>query len=234
MKDYSAYIAGQIVLADGTLVKGADYTAIDTSNPPVAVVASFNENGAPLAVGLHTSGTKLQWAPFGTTGYNTNFTDIICTSSKTMSDAIETATFSGDTDGSDNWSAICKAAPEGSKDAAANYPAFNWANSYGETYASVLGSATEGWYLPSLAELCYVYRNRDTINETLSVINNLDSTYAQSSLRTSTSTGDLYFLTSSQTSYSTTCTWYVYYSNGYLSNYYRKDTAGLSLVVRVL
>lgn len=226
VKDYSAYIAGQIVLADRTLVERADYTAIDTSNPPVAVVASFNENGAPLAVGLHTSGTELQWTPSGTTGYNTNFTDILCTSSNTGSYAIETATFSGDTDGSDNWSVICKADPEGSKDVAANYPAFNWAN----TYASVLGSATEGWYLSSLAELCYVYRNRDTINATLSVINRLDSTYARSSLGTSTSSFS--FLTSSQAKNGTTSTWYVY-SNGYLSTY-SKNNDGVSLAVRVL
>lgn len=135
-----------------------------------------------IAVGMHTS-SNLKWAPRGTTGYYTLFTDTVCTPSGTGLVA-DTATFTGDTDGSDNWGVICSVDPEGSADAATNYLAFNWANTYGTTYADKLGSATDGWYIPSLAELCYVYRNRETINAALSAINGIDSSYAQSSLGT--------------------------------------------------
>lgn len=201
VKDYSDYKdkMGYIILANGSLTDSSSYSTIDTSNPPVAVVAGFNDNGAVIGVGLHYSEESLMWAPEGTTGYNTRFTDIICTPSSTTSGAVSTATFTGDTDGSDNWDVVCSVDPEGSADAATNYPAFNWANTYGTTYSSYLGGITEGWYMPSIAELCYVYRNLTTINETLKEINKLNSSYATRSL---VLYSDSYFWSSSQLGYS--------------------------------
>lgn len=178
VKDYSSYKVGQIILADGTLADSSSYSEINTNNPPVAVVAGFNEYGMAFGVGLHQSEKELMWAPKDTTGFNTKFEDIICTLSNTGGRAASTATFTGDTDGSDNWDVICSVDPEGSADAAKNYPAFNWANTYGETYKDYLGGVTEDWYMPSLAELCYVYRNITTINETLKAINKLNPGYA--------------------------------------------------------
>ena len=78
-----------------------------------------------------------------------------------------TATFTGDTEGSDNWEEICAVDPEGTQDPATNYPAFNFANTYGTT-AGLTGTGYEsGWYVPSIAELCEVYKNKDVIQTSL-------------------------------------------------------------------
>ncbi len=181
VKDYSSYKVGQIILADGTLADSSSYTAIDKNNPPVAVVAGSNDYGAVLGVGLHMS-KILMWAPENTTGYKEIFYDIICTPSESGNGAASTATFTGDTDGSDNWDVICSVDPEGSSNAATNYPAFNWANTYGTTYSTYLGGVTEGWYMPSIAELCHIYRNKETIDNSLKAISNLVSEYANNSI----------------------------------------------------
>lgn len=183
VKDYSSYDdkIGYIVLSDKTLADSATYTEIDKNNPPVAVVAGVTDYGIPIGVGLHINSPNLglKWAKRDTTGCNTKFTDIICTPSTTSA---STATFTGDLDGSDNWDVIRAVDPQGSADVAANYPAFNWANTYGKTYSSYLGGLTEGWYMPSLAELCYVCRNLEKINATLKVIYDINPSYATKSL----------------------------------------------------
>ena len=81
--------------------------------------------------------------------------------------------FTGDLDGSDNWDYICSQDPEGTANAAENYPAFNWINTYNITYAAQLGGAKPAWYMPSLAELCEVYRNSEAINASLEKIRSL-------------------------------------------------------------
>ena len=64
--------------------------------------------------------------------------------------------------------------------------------------------------MPSLAELCVVYRNRETINESLAKIHGLENSYADSSL------GTWSFWSSSQDSYyyMYMCAWNVYFDNG--------------------
>ena len=105
------------------------------------------------------SGYKV-WAPSGTTGYNTNFVGIVCTPSKAGSGAASTATFTGDTDGSDNWDYICSVDPEGTTNPAANYPAFNYVLNYATTFSLPEGYK-DGWYMPSIAELAEIYKNKE-------------------------------------------------------------------------
>lgn len=62
--------------------------------------------------------------------------------------AASNATFTGDTDGSDNWAYICSKDSTGTADAKTNYPAFNWVNNYATTYG-LTGTYAEGWYMPS-------------------------------------------------------------------------------------
>ena len=107
------------------------------------------------------------WAPRETTGYNTKFTNIVCTPSKTGTGAALTATFTGDTDGSDNWAEICAVDPEGTQDPATNYPIFNFANTYGTTAGLTNTDYETGWYVPSLAELYEVYKNKEVIQTSL-------------------------------------------------------------------
>ena len=182
VKDYPGYDVGKIVLANKDLVKVSNYSAIDTNNPPVGIICAINGYGVPRMIALHTSGSSLRWAKYDTTGYNTKFKGIICTPSKTGNGAAQTATFTGDTDGSDNWEYIKQQDPAGSADAATNYPAFHWVNQYNTQYAAQLGGTNFAWYMPSLAELCEVYKNRDAINPSLAKIHGLDNGYADANL----------------------------------------------------
>ena len=180
--DSSAYAAGMIVLADKTLTAKEAYTAINPSNPPVGIV--FDIYGVPKILALHVSGQKLTWAKNFTRGYTTLFEKIICTPDKTGDGAAGTATFRGDTDGSDNWDYVKSIDPAGTA-VAANYPAFNWVNTYNTTYAAQLGSSNLMWYMPSIAELCEIYKNKEKIDASLKAIHDLPDggTYADTSFK---------------------------------------------------
>ena len=175
------YKVGDIVLSDKSVVARNSYKKIDTANPPVGVVCCAGK--APKMIALHTSGSLL-WAKDGTAGKTTKFEDIICTPSETGAGAAVIATFEGDTDGSDNWAYIKSKDADGTAEAlvAANYPAFNWVNTYNTTYKTVLGGKTFAWYLPSISELCEVYINRSTINASFAKIRKLNTAYADEKL----------------------------------------------------
>ena len=212
VKNYSSYTVGKIVLADKTVVDKNDYSAIDQNNRPVGIICAINSYGVPRMIALHTSGSGLRWAKDGSAGYTTKFEGIICEPSTTGSGAAQTATFTGDTDGSDNWEYIKSIDPAGAADAATNYPAFHWVNQYNTQYAAQLGGTNFAWYMPSLAELCEVYKNRAVINESLTKIRGLDSNYADESLGTS------WYWSSSHYSYYNSYAWYVYFSGGFVDS----------------
>lgn len=184
---YSYYVsskAGNIVLADGSFVAASEYSKINESNPPIAIVAGINDSGNVIGIGLHISENELAWATKDTTGYKTLFKNIAVNNTySTSGDGfIDLAVMNGDNDGSDNWEEICTTDENASENAETNYPAFYWANTYSTTYKSYLGNVTSGWYMPSVAELCIVYKNRESINAALSTINKIDTNYATSSL----------------------------------------------------
>lgn len=174
--------AGLIVLSNGLFKRRDNYTTIDSQNPPVAVICGTNGYGAATGIALHSSGSTFKWAKDGSTGNNTKFVGIICKPSELGHGTVETATFTGDTDGSDNWAYICSIDPNGTVNAAENYPAFNWVNTYNETYKTKLGGKTFAWYMPSLKELCDVYKNSGAINASLQKIRELDSSYTDGHL----------------------------------------------------
>ena len=159
---------GKIVLSDGSFVSKENFNS--STMTAIAVISGHKYNGGQaVAVGLQT-GDDLQWAPSGTTGYNTNFTDIVCTPSETGSGVASSVTFTGDTDGGDNWEYICSVDTEGSQDAETNYPVFNFANTYGD-FAGLTGTSyAYGWYIPSIKELCDIYRNKTTIEASLAIL----------------------------------------------------------------
>jgi len=210
------YTVGKIVLADKTVVDKDSYSAIDQNNRPVGIICAINSYGVPRMIALHTSGSGLSWAKDGSAGYTTKFEGIICEPSTVGSGAAQTATFTGDIDGSDNWEYIKSIDPAGAADAATNYPAFHWVNQYNTQYAAQLGGTNFAWYMPSLAELYEVYKNRAVINESLTKIRGLDSNYADASLDTS------WYWSSSQDSYYDYDAWYVKFSDGSVDNKYKK------------
>ena len=221
VKDYTLWTPGKIILSNNTVVDTGSYTAIDPGNPPVAVVFGTNVYGIPFGVALHT-GTSLRWAKEDTTGHTTKFEGIIC--SPNTGNASTVTDFSGDKDGSDNWDYICSVDPEGTANAAVNYPAFNWVNTYNTTYASKLGSARPTWYMPSIAELCEVYKNKATVNASLAKINGLNSAYADANLGTS------HIWSSSQYSYYYSNAWSADFGIGYLGAEYKAQNYGVCCI----
>lgn len=180
------FAVGDILFTDGTRMKAENvkYGVPDSQAAKAfGVIGRIPYGGAKgYAVGLHKSSSYLQWAPSGTRGYITNFTEIQGTA------------ISGDMDGSDNWEYICSVDPTGTADAATNYPAFNFANTYG-TIAGLTGTEYEnGWYLPSVAELYDVYENEIAVQESLAAVNgfNLTSGYYWSSSQVASDYDDAY------------------------------------------
>ncbi|MBQ3713545.1 MAG: hypothetical protein II890_06305, partial [Spirochaetia bacterium] len=110
------------------------------------------KSGKVYMIGLNRS-FNLKWAPTQTVGYSNGI-----------------GTSNGD--GSVNWNRIKNfedtllAAGSinavGYTDAATNYPAFNYANTY-----NVAGYSS-GWFLPSVAELKLLYCNVNIINDGIS------------------------------------------------------------------
>lgn len=191
---------GDIILSDGTVAKTAALTAVDSANPPVAVIAGAREDGSPFGVGVHRSGAPLQWAPVGTTGNTTSFAETICTNSA-----------AGDTDGSDNWDVICSKDAQGSENAEKNYPAFHFINTYADAYKLPENYAA-GWYLPSIAELCTIYENREAIDISLKKIYGLDNSASMNGLDTN------WYWSSSQSDVNDDYAWFVHYFNGYAAD----------------
>ena len=205
---------GDVLLNDGTVVsykKGMTFTD-EQKKKAVCVLAYFNDKGKPVGLGLHNSadGTnsnrnKYKWAKTDSTGNNKLFTDISCTPITTDNSYRATSvTFTGDTDGSDNWAYICSADPEGSANAAENYPAFDYVNNYAATFG-LTGPYASGWYMPSIAELCYIYRNTTTVNAVLKALGGTQMFNC--------------FWSSSQfslTQYSSIGAWVLDFSDGYL------------------
>ena len=183
--DYSSYSVGDVLLNDGTVIPynpGNLSFTDEEKQKAVGILYGFNEYGAPAGyLGIHNSagGTNsgvYQWATDNTTGFNTSFTGIVCTPSiycDDCDDSAATATFTGDTDGSDNWAYIRSIDPSGTVNTAVNYPVFNYVNNYAEIFG-LTGDYATGWYMPSIAELCYIYRNQTVLNSVLYALNGVE------------------------------------------------------------
>ena len=215
VKDTEGWAVGDIILADGTNVAVASYQSSDT-NKPVAVVADFNTNGIVIGLGLKSS-SSLEWAKFGTTGYKTEFTDIIAKYSGSTRSGY---TFTSDCDGSDNWEYICSVDPEGTKDAATNYPAFNFANNYGTTTCGFdeNDEFASGWYIPSLSELYEIYKNKETLQTSLTKVGGF-------------TIGTSWYWSSLQSSGGCAYAYTLYFYNGNVDEYTKNLNFGV-LVVR--
>lgn len=172
-----AKAVGDIVFNDGSATPYSSDLTLTDAQKTAAVAVIFYKGTSSDVLGAKTLGVGLKntqgettkiylWVPSGTTGYTTDFTDIQCTPSAGGTGAAETATFTGDIDGSDNWAKVCAADTTAAENAATNYPAFNWVNNYASTN-SLTGDFASGWYLPTVAELSMMYRVKATVNAAL-------------------------------------------------------------------
>ncbi len=176
------YKVGDIVLADGSIVSAAQYKA-NTRNPAIGVIAFFKDSSFPNSgnygsrtgtkenayiIGLKQKQGVIQWATKNAQGTK----DIKALQSYPSAYGYGVANFAtfypgSDNDGSDNWDLLCAAVTD--ENISGRYPAFEYAASYGKT-AGITGSYSSGWYLPTIAELSYVYRNKNFINESLELV----------------------------------------------------------------
>lgn len=143
---------GDIVLQNGKYVSCANfqiYEAECMAIKPAGVICYKGDNshgiqGKVYMIGLN-KGIDLKWAPRDTTGFDTYF---------------KTSYIAGE----GNWAVITAKDPTGAADAATNYPAFNYANTY-----SITGYDS-GWFLPAINELYEIYNNSVTIDNSITAI----------------------------------------------------------------
>ncbi|MBE6353494.1 hypothetical protein [Treponema sp.] len=175
--------AGNIITPDGTFTP-SEYKERSLSDA-VAVVAFVNADGVPVGIGLTHSDGNLPWGTLESGGYQLFFEKNLCTphasnltyltpdgstvtagSCKYSSKRYDSLDFTGDTRGEDNWECMKAYDPEctSSDTAAAEYyPAFSFIQSYSS------GGISDGWYMPSVAELCYLVMNIGKVNSGLSL-----------------------------------------------------------------
>ena len=209
-------VVGDIILQDLTIVSSEGYTK-NESNLPVAVVAGFNKDGQVLGLGLKNR-AEVAWAKGNTTGCTTSFKEIITEYSKNTSSGYD---FNGDSDGSNNWDYICSIDTEGTDTAekiAENYPAFNFALNYG-TNQGYTGDLANGWYIPSIVEMYEIYKNKDTVQASLTKVGGF-------------SLSSNWYWSSSQYSKKDSCVDIMLFSDGSVDWNYRNISTYSLLVVR--
>ncbi|WP_287281403.1 hypothetical protein [Treponema sp.] len=199
-----AKTVGDIVFSDGSATAYTSELTLTEEQKSKAVAVIFYAGSTSdtlgaktLGVGLKNTGTDstLAWAM----NPDTDITTIQCTP---VGEYAATATFSGDTDGSNNWQVLCNAVND--EDTSGNYPAWEWVNAYATTTANLTGDYVSGWYLPTVAELSMLYRVKDTVNAALEAAGGTkiaDATYWSSSQYASDDSG----------------AWFVWFDDGYLN-----------------
>ena len=206
-----AKAVGDIVFSDGSATAYTSGLTLTDEQKSKAVAVIFYAGSAgdtlgakTLGVGLKNTGTdnRLAWAKNGVNGYGTDITAIQCTP---VGDEAATATFTDDTDGSDNWQALCNAVND--EDTSGNYPAWEWVNAYATT-ANLTDDYASGWYLPTVAELSMLHRVKVTVNSALEKAGGTEIVNAN-------------YWSSSQSADSEEAAWYVNFGGGYLAYYHK-------------
>ena len=156
------YQVGDIVLNDGTYLRNV--TSVSDADKAKAIAVIYKVTGSKAYdVGLVHNKSGLKWCLDTANGYNTNFTDLQCEESGSAGNL----SFTGDTDGSDNFTKISQTL-EANDDTEieGNYPAFEFAKNYkNQTNSHVNGTAyANGWYLPAFSELFDIWKVKDTVD----------------------------------------------------------------------
>ena len=131
-----SYLIGDVLLNDGTIVPyDAENLTFTEEQKQKAVGVLFDmNNGKPVWLGIYNSAEgvscgQYQWAVEHTAGYETIFEDIKCSPSTYGKEGdAGKATFTGDLDGSDNWSCISSCGGVSS-----DFPAFLYVKNYANT-----------------------------------------------------------------------------------------------------
>lgn len=147
--DVSKYEVGDIVLNDGTYLRGVTSVSDEDKEKAIAVIYKVDGSKA-YGVGLVHNQSRLPWCSTTAKGFQMNFTDLQCDVDGNPGDL----SFTGDTDGSDNFTKIAKAlGTDDDTGIEGNYPAFEFAKNYKNlTNSHVSGTSYEDdWYLPTIS-----------------------------------------------------------------------------------
>ena len=205
---------GDIVFTDGSAMTYTEFSALDTATQNAkktdAIAVIFDASNK-LGVGL-VQGTSLKWSDSLMTG---NITGLQCTpSEKGSGKAGDTSvSFTGATDGSTN---LTTARTAFSMNPISNdCPAWNWIENYA-TAAGLTGTYASGWYMPSIKELCDLYKVKNTVN---SSIGKAGGTQMSND-----------YWSSSQSASSVSCAWSVEFESGNLNDYHKTNTMSVRAV----
>lgn len=159
---------GDIIFSDGTAVSYSSGLTLTNQQKEKAIAVIYKVDGSnAYGVGLLQEKFEHAWCLRTAKGYNTNFTEILCTPSPNSENPL---TFTGDIDGSDNFEKIKQAlGDEDDTGDISNYPAFELAVNYKDkTGSHVKNTAYEnGWYLPAVAELYDIHKEFATVDSAL-------------------------------------------------------------------
>ena len=156
---------GDIVFSDGSAEAYSDSLTLTTEQKAAAIAVIFDAT-KKLGVGLKQGQDKM-WAKIGTAGYNEIAT--LSANSDSGSNAGD-AEFSGAgaSDGSGSLETFKKFVKDNGNDySEENYPAWYWIENYAAN-ASLAGTSYEsGWYMPSIKELCDLYKENEAVNNSI-------------------------------------------------------------------
>ena len=122
------------------------------SGTVAAVIVRAAADGKP-ALGVGIVHNQMAWCTESATGYSTEIPALVGHST------------SGYMDGSDGWDKL-KAACSDAESNPEKYPAWNYCRNYGATNGLTRDLAT-GWYLPTMAELFTINKNRTEVDASL-------------------------------------------------------------------
>ncbi len=144
--DYSTCcVVGDIILKDGSICKVDDY---DSSTNSAAAVIVRAASGTTPALGVGLKQSSGAWCLNNAEGYNKSV-----------------ALLANIEDGSSGWTILKSSC----SDAASNpesYPAWNFSLTYARE-SGLTGDLANGWYLPTESELQTIFKNKTTVNESL-------------------------------------------------------------------
>lgn len=200
---------GDVLFEDGSVMPFQSISRVSDENRPVAVAAGIDGAGNVIFLGMNRSDGTPCFAPKGSAGHSAMIGETACSQKKSAGDSAENAQFTGLSSGSGSYEAACSAAGGISGEVAEwQFPALSFARHYGQVQ-EFSGQFASGWYLPSISEVCLIYKNRRAINDALRHLHKLDARCAMDGL------GTAWYWSSSQSASQNEYVWFVHFFNGY-------------------
>ncbi len=225
------YSVGDVLLSDGSFVAYTSELTLTEAQKQNAIAVIYKVDGAKAyGVGLAHNKGGLLWCSDSANAYNRNIETIRCKPDVGGSAGNYTFRKTTDKDGSNNLKQIkdfLSAEGSGTSDdtegegAAERYPAFYFAENYEKQPGShVSGTDYEsGWYLPTLAELFDIYKEKATVDAALDKCGG--SKFDRG-----------YYWSSSQSASNVNCAYRLIFSNGVWNNGIKNNIGGNVCCIR--